>query len=161
MSNIQTGAYRIPHDLSHLAFVSRHIFFFFNDTATTEIYTLSLHDALPICRRDNASRIQRVFFPEPLPSSATRRGDGRRLTISAEYSFSKRVSARVSPYSGSTQMASKSAEPTSSYKYFEGSSRWPGLVRLSRTSAANSDTCWSDKAGVAMVLSPEPRPGSA
>src|SRR2546430_7008777 len=26
-----------------------HVFFFFNDTATTEIYTLSLHDALPIC----------------------------------------------------------------------------------------------------------------
>src|SRR2546429_7979913 len=27
-------------------------FFFFNDTATTEIYTLSLHDALPICLLD-------------------------------------------------------------------------------------------------------------
>src|SRR5258707_8573413 len=27
------------------------MFFFFNDTATTEIYTLSLHDALPICRQ--------------------------------------------------------------------------------------------------------------
>src|SRR3712207_9137769 len=27
-----------------------HCFFFFNDTATTEIYTLSLHDALPISR---------------------------------------------------------------------------------------------------------------
>src|SRR2546426_3228317 len=27
----------------------RFIFFFFNDTATTEIYTLPLHDALPIC----------------------------------------------------------------------------------------------------------------
>src|SRR3712207_9429761 len=27
---------------------SRPLFFFFNDTATTEIYTLSLHDALPI-----------------------------------------------------------------------------------------------------------------
>src|SRR6185436_21111596 len=27
-------------------------FFFFNDTATTEIYTLSLHDALPISRVD-------------------------------------------------------------------------------------------------------------
>src|SRR2546430_15572244 len=27
-------------------------FFFFNDTATTEIYTLSLHDALPIFRRN-------------------------------------------------------------------------------------------------------------
>src|SRR2546430_14475724 len=34
-------------------------FFFFNDTATTEIYTLSLHDALPICagrRADGADQ---------------------------------------------------------------------------------------------------------
>src|SRR2546429_3014283 len=31
--------------------------FFFNDTATTEIYTLSLHDALPICMK--SSRAQR------------------------------------------------------------------------------------------------------
>src|SRR5437667_6612998 len=30
-------------------------FFFFNDTATTEIYTLSLHDALPISRGDSRS----------------------------------------------------------------------------------------------------------
>src|SRR5258708_40132221 len=29
---------------------STSFFFFFNDTATTEIYTLSLHDALPISR---------------------------------------------------------------------------------------------------------------
>src|SRR5687767_15416421 len=29
-------------------------FFFFNDTATTEIYTLSLHDALPILGRSGA-----------------------------------------------------------------------------------------------------------
>src|SRR5260370_18987829 len=33
-------------------------FFFFNDTATTEIYTLSLHDALPICRgRGGSDRV--------------------------------------------------------------------------------------------------------
>src|SRR2546426_8623065 len=31
-------------------------FFFFNDTATTEIYTLSLHDALPIWRRRASGR---------------------------------------------------------------------------------------------------------
>src|SRR3712207_7848338 len=31
--------------------------FFFNDTATTEIYTLSLHDALPIYRVSNSSSI--------------------------------------------------------------------------------------------------------
>src|SRR2546426_12191791 len=30
------------------------IFFFFNDTATTEIYTLSLHDALPISKTEYA-----------------------------------------------------------------------------------------------------------
>src|SRR2546430_3836922 len=30
-------------------------FFFFNDTATTEIYTLSLHDALPICTPSGSS----------------------------------------------------------------------------------------------------------
>ena len=28
--------------------------FFFNDTATTEIYTLSLHDALPICLNERS-----------------------------------------------------------------------------------------------------------
>src|SRR5436305_11238785 len=35
-------------------------FFFFNDTATTEIYTLSLHDALPICQRRAHGGGQRV-----------------------------------------------------------------------------------------------------
>src|SRR2546428_1185378 len=35
------------------------LFFFFNDTATTEIYTLSLHDALPIC--DRLSRALRAI----------------------------------------------------------------------------------------------------
>src|SRR5258708_33231869 len=32
------------------------LFFFFNDTATTEIYTLSLHDALPIFRTRHRRR---------------------------------------------------------------------------------------------------------
>src|SRR3712207_8297971 len=37
------------------------LFFFFNDTATTEIYTLSLHDALPIfiAEEDRLRRLQR------------------------------------------------------------------------------------------------------
>src|SRR2546429_3742230 len=34
-------------------------FFFFNDTATTEIYTLSLHDALPICIHRRHRRVTR------------------------------------------------------------------------------------------------------
>src|SRR2546423_6172658 len=35
-------------------------FFFFNDTATTEIYTLSLHDALPICDHRRPDRERRA-----------------------------------------------------------------------------------------------------
>src|SRR5947207_7538048 len=43
-------------------------FFFFTDTATTEIYTLSLHDALPISRRTSSP-------PRPArDASGTRRG---------------------------------------------------------------------------------------
>src|SRR2546430_15383132 len=43
-------------------------FFFFNDTATTEIYTLSLHDALPIHRRWRRDR------PRPGPLRAVHLG---------------------------------------------------------------------------------------
>src|SRR3712207_8945777 len=39
-------------------------FFFFNDTATTEIYTLSLHDALPIYGREaDGLRVIAVHMP--------------------------------------------------------------------------------------------------
>src|SRR3712207_7153207 len=53
--------------------------FFFNDTATTEIYTLSLHDALPICRSGPPSRPStRPWLPPASrcsrPTSAARRG---------------------------------------------------------------------------------------
>src|SRR5256885_13893689 len=42
--------------------VVKYIVFFFNDTATTEIYTLSLHDALPI---SPAPRTGRACGPAP------------------------------------------------------------------------------------------------
>src|SRR3712207_7030180 len=40
--------FRHRQRVTSLALLS-YVIFFFNDTATTEIYTLSLHDALPIC----------------------------------------------------------------------------------------------------------------
>src|SRR3712207_8067242 len=46
-------------------------FFFFNDTATTEIYTLSLHDALPICAFDH---LRRVLNEEALVAALHRFG---------------------------------------------------------------------------------------
>src|SRR5947209_13341865 len=38
-----------------------YFFFFFNDPATTEIYTLSLHDALPICRAQRGARLRALL----------------------------------------------------------------------------------------------------
>src|SRR3712207_7629469 len=40
------------------------VVFFFNDTATTEIYTLSLHDALPICGDSPVGGLEAVHAAE-------------------------------------------------------------------------------------------------
>src|SRR5260221_2232568 len=45
--------------LLHLLHYFDFFFFFFNDTATTEIYTLSLHDALPIYNFDELTALGR------------------------------------------------------------------------------------------------------
>src|SRR5438874_13819881 len=45
-------------------------FFFFNDTATTEIYTLSLHDALPIFVQYPVARSGASTLISPVPSSS-------------------------------------------------------------------------------------------
>src|SRR3712207_6940255 len=63
------------------------LFFFFNDTATTEIYTLSLHDALPICpgrEREGRSRVaEEAQLQQPVDDHDRRavreRGDRPRL----------------------------------------------------------------------------------
>src|SRR5260370_239559 len=51
-------------------------FFFFNDTATTEIYTLSLHDALPISRTSGRALVTswpaRLIVPEVARTSPLR-----------------------------------------------------------------------------------------
>src|SRR5256885_10366136 len=52
---------------------SSFFFFFFNDTATTEIYTLSLHDALPISWRTHEHRAG----PPPLADLASDGLDAR------------------------------------------------------------------------------------
>src|SRR5690348_17765774 len=61
-----------------LLFIHHHpILFFFNDTATTEIYTLSLHDALPISSGSHARpRLPPARRPRP-PVPGPRRRAGR------------------------------------------------------------------------------------
>src|SRR3989442_6317879 len=82
----------MPQILHHLSFVfcsdisfclssiSLSSFFFFNDTATTEIYTLSLHDALPI------SHLRRRYRPS---------GRGGNQTISLASRLGDRKSTRL------------------------------------------------------------------
>src|SRR5438094_10647186 len=66
-------------DLCFSSHVLIYFIFFFNDTATTEIYTLSLHDALPICRsRNSRPSISGIMWssrmrPGRRPSSRNRR----------------------------------------------------------------------------------------
>src|SRR5260370_28568381 len=57
------------------------LFFFFNDTATTEIYTLSLHDALPISLpRDGGARSSRAV------GAGAGRHSGRRDRVTGKIS---------------------------------------------------------------------------
>src|SRR2546430_17588496 len=64
-----------------------YFFFFFNDTATTEIYTLSLHDALPICSCSassscRATRRRRCSSSARAAGSSTRDRKSTRLNSS-------------------------------------------------------------------------------
>src|SRR5256885_9000660 len=60
-------------------------FFFFNDTATTEIYTLSLHDALPISSRASASRPGRRSAPRCLSTRRRRRADRKSTRLNSSH----------------------------------------------------------------------------
>src|SRR2546426_3512525 len=70
--------------------LSRTFFFFFNDTATTEIYTLSLHDALPIFTKPTATgssdgspcSLTIVAFPLTVPTNA---GDRKSTRLNSSH----------------------------------------------------------------------------
>src|SRR5258706_6494642 len=61
------------------------IFFFFNDTATTEIYTLSLHDALPIYRHRSRPRRDHSHTGQRTSRSWKRRDRGTPAARSEEH----------------------------------------------------------------------------
>src|SRR2546430_6840302 len=60
-------------------------FFFFNDTATTEIYTLSLHDALPICCPPCAGAFHTCHMPVRSEAKYISTFHGRRFGRSEEH----------------------------------------------------------------------------
>src|SRR5216684_3662613 len=90
----------------HISFLT---FFFFNDTATTEIYTLSLHDALPIC----------PCARPPPPTSRKRSGS------------SLRDAGRLKPHRGCVLRAHATVQA-------EGGAGWPSRARARRRKAGSS-----------------------
>src|ERR1051325_6858577 len=74
----ECGCYRSEEHTSELQspYVISYAVFFFNDTATTEIYTLSLHDALPICGYSRPAALRKSRL---LPRTAAFTGGVRML----------------------------------------------------------------------------------
>src|SRR2546428_9087149 len=76
------------------------LFFFFNDTATTEIYTLSLHDALPILRVQGRG----------IPMGHTVWVAGRQVPVDPQGNF---VAEEILPAGAHTVEVARSEEHTS------------------------------------------------
>src|SRR3712207_9330511 len=70
-------------------------FFFFNDTATTEIYTLSLHDALPIYRPVDELRVQSDGRSGDAVVEVAAAGPRHRGTAGARHRLADRKSTRL------------------------------------------------------------------
>src|SRR5260221_12829235 len=94
------------HTFSFLSYMSLFLFFF-NDTATTEIYTLSLHDALPISLAEYLLTLRNLrqtrlaeaqVRVDALQASALVRIDAHALWRSEERRVGKECRSRWSPY---------------------------------------------------------------
>src|SRR5439155_20799865 len=85
-------------DLLHSSTIFSSPLFFFNDTATTAIYTLSLHDALPIS-------------PQPLRSIARHVAVRRRMAL--DFRHDRRAHEFVSPRDDAVGRGLRSEEHTS------------------------------------------------
>src|SRR5256885_5915760 len=94
------------------------IFFFFNDTATTEIYTLSLHDALPIFERRVPTMACTVVMQEPLESI-------RRLDRSEEH-----TSELQSPCNLVCRLLLEKKKILATVKLFTAARSWDSIILL-------------------------------
>src|ERR1022692_3690724 len=95
------------------------VFFFFNDTATTEIYTLSLHDALPIC-------VSPPIECERLPDGAWR---------AAEKSLPSGIAQHHGRHSVQVGRTKRAALRRGRPKYFEEARRDGFALRAARAAA--------------------------
>src|SRR3712207_8263127 len=107
------------------------LFFFFNDTATTEIYTLSLHDALPISAWAPSTRARAATARRATPG-----GCATPCQSSSEASERSYTSQPPSPGLRAAESATRSEEHTS-----ELQSRQYLVCRLLLEKKHNYNTC--------------------
>src|SRR6266496_6804056 len=74
------------------------VLFFFNDTATTEIYTLSLHDALPISSGPMGPAVAQPMSSTPSPGRKAASAIALPRPRSEERRVGKECRSRWSPY---------------------------------------------------------------
>src|SRR5574344_2330163 len=91
-------------------------FFFFNDTATTEIYTLSLHDALPICCiglhwQQGVRCLQGTWFRRDRKS--TRLNSSHQIISYAVFCLKKKKQKKNNNYTNSNKKNAKKKEQKS------------------------------------------------
>src|SRR5439155_20306714 len=90
--------------LSYFNFLQQSFFFFFNDPATTEIYTLSLHDALPISREPDRRAIDRTDVVQaPHHRVALRLDDAETGGLQQPREFRNRVRDRSEEHTSELQ----------------------------------------------------------
>src|SRR3989449_6513449 len=120
----------IPSSANSVSF-----FFFFNDTATTEIYTLSLHDALPISQPtitvNPAAASKLVFMTSALSFAATSSPTAGPITVQSQDSFGN----PANPSSTDTMTPTSSSPATPRTPLTSGGST---LTSVSIPSSANS-----------------------
>src|SRR2546421_7536102 len=90
------------------------MFFFFNDTATTEIYTLSLHDALPISlAATTPRRPPRRRTPSPAPKPPPRTPDQEPRALALQDRKSTRLNSSHDQISYAVFCLKKKRKPAS------------------------------------------------
>src|SRR5215213_3725348 len=120
-------------------------FFFFNDTATTEIYTLSLHDALPICASPNEMVVHGIPGRFKL-----RKGDILSVDIGVVKDGWVADGARTFPVGEVSPLAEKLLEVTQRSLFRAVEQCWPGK-RLGDVSNAVQSTVEAE--GMSVVRS--------
>src|SRR6266480_7936916 len=151
---------RIFYWLSRLTLKSIRVFFFFNDTATTEIYTLSLHDALPIsgtCNWPAPQQDQQSALDDLWHAAVNGRGtyflalNPRTLANALQNALANIAGRKSSAAAAATSSPNITPKDNFAFSTTYQPNTWSGIVQAQRLDATTG-TVLTDSQGKAIVL---------